>query len=31
VDWGKISGGALTCHFYDMITFADAWAAIERR
>ena len=31
VDWAKISGGALTIHFYDMITFADAWAAIERR
>ena len=31
VDWGKISAGALTVHFFDMITFADAWAAIERR
>jgi hypothetical protein len=31
VDWAKISGGALTIHFYDMITFADAWAAIEQR
>jgi hypothetical protein len=31
VDWAKISGGALTYHFLDMITFADAWAAIERR
>ena len=31
VDWVKISGGALTVHFCDMITFADAWAAIERR
>ena len=31
VDWGKILGGALTALFFDMITFADAWAAIERR
>ena len=31
VDWAKISAGALTVHFADMITFADAWAAIERR
>jgi hypothetical protein len=31
VDWAKISGGALTHHFVDMITFADAWASIERR
>jgi hypothetical protein len=31
VDWGKISAGTLTQHFLDMITFADAWAAIERR
>jgi hypothetical protein len=31
VDWGKIGAGALTVHFYDMIVFADAWAAIERR
>ena len=31
VDWAKISAGTLTQHFIDMITFADAWAAIERR
>ena len=31
VDWAKISAGTLTYHFYDMIAFADAWAAIERR
>ena len=31
VDWAKISAGTLTLHFFDMITFADAWAAIERR
>ena len=31
VDWAKISAGALTMHFFDMIAFADAWAAIERR
>ena len=31
VDWGKIGAGALTAHFFDMIVFADAWAAIERR
>ena len=31
VDWAKISAGTLTMHFFDMITFADAWAAIERR
>jgi hypothetical protein len=31
VDWEKISAGTLTHHFVDMITFADAWAAIEQR
>jgi hypothetical protein len=31
VDWVKISGGALTVYVTDMITFADAWASIERR
>jgi hypothetical protein len=31
VDWAKIWAGALTMPFLDMITFADAWAAIERR
>ena len=31
VDWAKISGGTLTVHLFDMITFANAWAAIERR
>jgi hypothetical protein len=31
VDWLKISSGTLATHFYDMITFADAWAAIEQR
>ena len=31
VDWAKISTGTLTVHFFDMITFADAWVAIERR
>ena len=31
VDWAKISAGTLTHHLFDMIVFADAWAAIERR
>ena len=31
VDWAKISAGTLTMHLIDMIAFADAWAAIERR
>ena len=30
VIWAKFPP-ALNYHFYDMITFADAWAAIERR
>ena len=31
VDWAKINGGALTVPFWDMVTFTDAWAAIEKR
>jgi hypothetical protein len=31
LDWAKISNGALTLHLWDMVAFADAWAAIERR
>ena len=31
VDWAKISAGTLTAQLFDIITFADAWAAIERR
>jgi hypothetical protein len=31
VDGAKISAGALTMHFFDMTTFADAWAARTTR
>ena len=31
VDWAKISSGTLTVFLFDMVTFADAWAAIEQR
>jgi hypothetical protein len=31
VDWARISSGTLTVFLFDMVTFADAWAAIEQR
>jgi hypothetical protein len=31
VDWAKIYTGTLMIPFYDMVVFADAWAAIEQR
>ena len=30
-DWEKHSLSDLTYHLFDMVTFADAWAAIELR
>ena len=31
VDWAKIYNNTLTYPLFDMVTFVDAWAAIERR
>jgi hypothetical protein len=31
LDWAKIYSNHLTLPLYEMVTFADAWAAIERR